>query len=131
MTDIKVRNIQTPRIPRNKRIYDKASVTSRVSIGQTNYPGSQRHIEAKVLKYDDGDFATRVVNVSFESPFLELPCGFVEVYRLQNEVIGWMKADVQYHFLNEEWEGLGGFDLIIEDYEPLAGIIIKYNYTTQ
>ena len=131
MTDIKVSTLGVPRTPRNKRIYAQSTVTERVSIGQPILPLSV-HYEAKKLKYDNGDFTTRDVAISFNTSFLAEPTGYIKVYRMTNEPDGWMKQDVICFFDSEsDWLNEYGFTINIADYEALDGVIIEYFFTEQ
>lgn len=131
MANINITTLSVPRTPRNKRIYSGTTyVTKTVSSG-TSGSSSSTHIEAKVLKYDNGDFDSRDVTVEFTYP-ISVPVGFVKVYRYEaREGGGYYVADAVHYVDDSDWITEDGFSLHIESYEALEGIIIEYSFTEQ
>ena len=128
MTNIYVGTLGVPRIPRNKRIYQGITQTTRTT-GVQPIPIVQ-HFDAKILKYDDGDFTTREVEISFGSPFYEIPVGDVKCYRYEaREGGGLFYTNVVFYVEDVDWLTPDGFKIIIEDYESLSGVYVEYLYT--
>ena len=130
MTDIRVYQQGVPKIPRNKRIYSDYR-SERVSIGTPEtVVQPQRNIQAKVLSYDNGDFASRTIDIIFDTPFLQVPEGYAKVYRYDARSGGGFSYTNAVHYYDTaDWKTNVGFKLIIEDYEDLNGLFLEFNFT--
>jgi hypothetical protein len=129
MTDIKVSTLSVPRVPRNKRIYSEYK-TERISIGTpSEFVDTQRNIQANILSYDLGDFATRTITVDFQTPFLERPIGWVKTYRYEPRSGGGFFYTNAIHYVNSiDWLNELGFEIIVENYEALTGLFVEYSF---
>lgn len=132
MTDIKVSTLGVPRTPRNKRIYSYYK-SERISIGiPANVANSTipRNVQAKLLSYDNGDFVDRNISVLFQTPFIAKPVGWIKVYRYESRAGGgYFYTNAIYYVADSDWLTNIGFDIIVEDYENLTGLIVEYNFT--
>jgi hypothetical protein len=76
------------------------------------------------------DLSSRNVHRDFVEEFSEIPFeDKFHVYRFVEEAPGkYRKRDVMF-YQSSSWLTVSGFDIVIEDFEPLAGIIIEYKFT--
>lgn len=130
MTDIKVSILGVPRIPRNKRIYSDFT-TERITTG---VPGdiifNERTQNADILSYDAGDFLTKNITVTFDSPFIEEPVGWVRAYRYESRSGGgYFETNVVIYISSTDWKTPNNFTINIEDYEDINGVFIEYKFT--
>jgi len=136
MTDIRVYTLGVPRIPRNKRIYAEGTTRQNITVSGSNGIPVLTHIEANILKADDGDIMAKSISITFNTPFIARPVGFIDVYRMQKEGSVWMKADVLISYSVSEPVTTDGFAFDILAHEELlstgaddTGVIIEYNFT--
>jgi len=131
MADINVSRLSVPKTPRNKRIYGG---NFQVEYNTTAPPASDAPIlpntQAAILSYDAGDFATRTVEVEFQTAFFDVPVGWIKAYRYEERSGGgFFVTDVVTYVPSLEWRTKVGFTIGIEDYESLTGVIIEYRFT--
>jgi hypothetical protein len=127
MADVFVKNIEVPRIPRNKRIYGGYSFNTTNKFEESQSGGQAIHRELGIIT----ELEAYLVEVSFGEDFTKTPVGFdnLKVYRMAAMGSGYNYQDVLHTFPTNEPVGLTGFTLNIHSSEDLVGVIVEYNYT--
>lgn len=72
------------------------------------------------------------IRVNFKSGFTEIPVGDEpRVYRTTNSIdpSKYRRENVMFYFTKPNWLDHTGFDLVIEEFESLNGIVIEYDFT--
>ena len=76
------------------------------------------------------DLASRNVRVDFSPTLLtDTIIGEVKAYRYELYGARYIKQDVAFMYPSTNWVNRTGFDIVIDNDEPLPGIIIEYDFT--
>lgn len=128
MANVYVNTLGVPRIARNKRIYAGNSFTFTNQSQQSLGGESQRHFEIGRLT----DLTLPLVIVYFTQQFTtSTPTRInLSVYRMVD--IGgsrYVYQNVLYYHAALPYVNEYGFGLVIDDSEPLTGVIVEYCFT--
>jgi hypothetical protein len=127
MADVFVKNIEVPRIPRNKRIYGGNSFNTTNKFEESQVGGQTIHRELGIIT----ELESALVEVSFGEDFTKTPVGLasLKVYRIVAIGGGYNWQDVLHTFPIDEPVSVSGFTLNIHSSEDLPGVIVEYNFT--
>lgn len=124
MANVFVNRLPVPRIYRNERIYGGNTSITKTNITQS---GGTIHIESGRLT----NLSSKNVVVYFVEKFTAIPTGWIKVYRMYELIPDsdkWVQKDVLYYHASDLFKNEYGFGLVIDDIEPLEGIIVEYLY---